>query len=63
MKLFRVLRTNELAEILGVSRQTIWRMEDELPPKIKISGRVVGWDSRDIESWLNDRKQLEEIEK
>lgn len=57
MKDFYIIRTNELAERLSVSRQTIWRMKDVLPPKVQISGRAVGYDSRDIEKWLEERKE------
>lgn len=54
----RIIRASELAEMLGISKPTLWRMEKrgELPPKIRISKRVVGWRESDISSWLNSRE-------
>lgn len=58
MKTFKIIRAKELAESLGISIPTLWRMEkkEELPPKIKISDRVSGWRESDIENWLSDRE-------
>lgn len=55
----KIIRTNELAAILSVSKITIFRMSKrgELPPKIKISTRAVGWLESDIKEWLNERAQ------
>lgn len=52
-----IIRPNELAEILSVSKVTLWRMEKrgELPPRKKISRSCVGWVSTDIEEWLRTR--------
>jgi prophage regulatory protein len=53
----KVIRANELAEILSVSVPTIWRMEKrgDLPHKRKIGQRIVGWLKSDIDEWLNSR--------
>ena len=50
----KILRPIHLAKLLGVSTSTIWRMEKagKLPPKYKISDRVVGWRQQDIDQWL-----------
>lgn len=51
----KILRPKELAKMLSVSTVTLWRMEKrgELPARIKISTRAVGWLESDIEEWLN----------
>jgi len=53
----RVLRSNELAEKLGVSRVTLWRWErrGHLPPKAQIGPNTVGWLESDIDKWWNDK--------
>lgn len=54
----KIIRPNELAKMLSVSKVTLWRMENrgEIPPRIKISKRAVGWLESDIEEWLNSLK-------
>lgn len=54
----KIIRTAELAERLSISEVTIWRMRNrgELPPRIQISSRAVGWLESDIEEWLNSQK-------
>jgi prophage regulatory protein len=53
----KVIRPTELAEKLSLSTVTLWRMEKrgELPPRRKISKRIVGWLESDIEEWLKER--------
>ena len=52
----KIIRPKTLMNLIGVSRSTIWRWEQEgkLPPKIIISDRVGGWRASDIEKWLED---------
>lgn len=53
----KILRPGQLADMLGVSKTTLWRMEKrgELPQRIKISRRAVGWLESDIKEWLESR--------
>ena len=53
----KLIRPNELAEMLSVSLPTLWRMEKRgnLPPKRQISKRAVGWLDTDIKEWLESR--------
>jgi len=53
----KIIRPKQLAKILSVSTVTLWRMEKrgELPPRIKISTRAVGWLESDIKEWLKNR--------
>jgi predicted DNA-binding transcriptional regulator AlpA len=55
---FRIIRPSELSEMLGVSVQTIWRMEKrgELPERVKISKRSIGWRSDEISEFVNSKK-------
>ena len=61
-KSFQVIRPVELAKRLSVSTVTIWRMEQrgELPPRRKISTRVVGWLASDLEEWAKNRPYVDE---
>lgn len=54
---FKIIRPTELAEMLSISKVTLWRMEKngELPPRKKISERAVGWLESDIAEWLENR--------
>jgi predicted DNA-binding transcriptional regulator AlpA len=44
--------------MLSVSKSTLWRWENDgqLPSRIKISDRAVGWRYKDIDRWLNQRE-------
>jgi len=61
MKDLQLIRPSELQEILQVSKQTIWRMENrgELPKRVKISKRAVGWLASDIKAFLESKKESE----
>ena len=50
-----ILRPSELAELLSVSKVTLWRWEqsEQLPPRIKLARRAVGWRYGDIVEWMN----------
>ncbi len=54
MAKIKLIRPAELAEMISVSRSTLWRMEQkgELPPRRQISKRCVGWFESDIIQWL-----------
>jgi predicted DNA-binding transcriptional regulator AlpA len=51
-----IIRPNELAKRLNLSTVTIWRMEKsgQLPKRVQIGTRSVGWRTSDIEQWLSD---------
>jgi len=53
----RLLRPRALAEILGITVTTIWRMRQrgDLPEPIRISPGAVGWREADIEAWITAR--------
>lgn len=65
MKDLSLIRPNELADLLSISIPTLYRMinNGELPPKVRIGKRAVGWRRSQIEDWMDERteepKQLE----
>ena len=54
----RVIRTEALAQLLGVSKGTIWRMTaaGQLPKSFKLSPAQTVWDAQEIEDWLEAKK-------
>lgn len=59
MNSLQLIRPSDLADILSVSKQTLWRMENrgELPKRVKISKRAVGWLASDIREFLESKKE------
>lgn len=55
----RIIRTAELANLLGISQTTLWRWRQKgaFPQPIPLGPRMVGWKITDIETWL-DSNQL-----
>ncbi|HCM1364855.1 TPA: helix-turn-helix domain-containing protein [Vibrio parahaemolyticus] len=53
----KLIRINELATYLNISKVTLWRWRKEgrLPAACAISPRVVGWKRETIESWLDEQ--------
>jgi len=53
-----IIRPKELSKLLSVSKPTLWRMEQrgDLPKRVSISERAVGWLKSDIEEWLESKK-------
>ena len=53
----RILKTNEVVKIIGLSKVTIWRMERSgtFPKRINLSDRRVGWIESEILEWLESR--------
>lgn len=64
--LLRILRTAELAELLGVSRTTLWRWQREgnFPPPIQLGHGTErplhGWLEQDVLDWLSSRPHVGE---
>lgn len=55
------VRKDELAKELGVSKTTLWRMQNrgEIPAPTILSSRVVGWRRELIESWLLSKESTQ----
>ncbi len=53
----RYLKTREVIELVGMSRSTIWRLEQagEFPSRRQLSPGRVGWLEEEIEDWMESR--------
>ncbi|MEZ8285590.1 helix-turn-helix transcriptional regulator [Vibrio splendidus] len=54
----RLVRQAELANLLGVSKTTLWRLRQDknFPAPVAIRSRLIGWRFSDIENWLEANK-------
>ncbi|WP_213292242.1 helix-turn-helix transcriptional regulator [Bifidobacterium animalis] len=55
----RLLNIDQLAEILGISKYTIYRkrskgLKNEIPPAINI-GKKLFWRQSDVDDWIDNR--------
>lgn len=53
----RIYRLNELADLIGLGRSTIYRMMDDgdFPKPIHLTRKTVGWRASEITAWLDSR--------
>lgn len=53
----RVMRLPAVMEVTGYSRSAIYHLmaNDEFPKQRRIGPRAVGWDSDDIDQWLDEK--------
>lgn len=56
-----IIRPNQLAQELGVSKTTIWRwrQQGEIPHPITFGPRLVGWERAEIKKWLKRKRNME----
>ncbi len=62
----RILRTREAAEYLGLAASTLEkkRLTGDGPVFVRLGGRAVGYDVRDLDAWLDgQREQMSEDDK
>ena len=54
----RILRTREAAEYIGLSPSTLEkiRLQKKGPRFIRLGGRAVGYDIRDLDAWLDGQR-------
>ncbi len=54
----RILRPKEVQEITGLSRTTLWRMENksDFPRRVSLGVGSVGWRESEVRQWLANRK-------
>jgi len=57
----RILRINEVAKQVGLSRTTIWRLERQcaFPPRRRLGPNAVGWLADEIEEWIRSRAPVQ----
>jgi len=55
----RIIRPRELADRIGLSLATLWRLRrrGDLPEPIRLSPGCVGWRTSDIDAWLAARAE------
>lgn len=53
----RILRTQEVTEMTGLSRTSIWRLEraGKFPARVPLSAGSVGWRLSDVSEWIRMR--------
>ncbi|MBI4996778.1 MAG: AlpA family transcriptional regulator [Rhodocyclales bacterium] len=56
----RYLRTKQVAELTGLSRAMIYKLQAEgtFPKKVSLSIRAVGWLESEVVQWLESRKSV-----
>jgi predicted DNA-binding transcriptional regulator AlpA len=56
-----LIRSNELAKSLGVSKTTLWRWRRAgfFPEPIQIGPRLIAWKSSEIQFWLENSSSWE----
>jgi predicted DNA-binding transcriptional regulator AlpA len=53
----RIIRAKEVQEITGLSRTTIWRMENygSFPKRVSLGANSVGWKLSEVNEWLKNK--------
>ena len=56
----KILKQKEVVHLTGLSRVTIWRLEQrgEFPEKIVLSPNRVGWIEDEISDWIASRPRI-----
>ncbi len=54
----RIIRANEIVEMTGLSRTTIWRMEKNgsFPRRVSLGVGSVGWRFSEVREWMRERE-------
>jgi prophage regulatory protein len=52
-----ILRFPELQKVVGLSRCSIWRLENarKFPARVQLSSNSVGWRSDEVAAWIEAR--------
>jgi prophage regulatory protein len=58
MSLKRIIRRDEVTQMVGLSRSTIYRLVQAraFPRPFKLGAQAVGWDLADVEAWIECQK-------
>lgn len=53
----RFLRFGAVAEMIGLSRSTIWRLEQDgkFPKRVQLGSKSVAWRLSDLNDWMSSR--------
>lgn len=55
-----IVRPAELADLLGVSKATLWKWRKRglLPEPMSLGPRFVGWSSEVLNAWLDSQNKI-----
>ena len=58
----KILRPQAVVKMVGLSRSTLWRMENEglFPARRKISKAAIGWLESEVLKWMAERVKVKE---
>ncbi|WP_134678000.1 helix-turn-helix transcriptional regulator [Ectopseudomonas khazarica] len=53
----KFLRFGAVAEMIGLSRSTIWRLEQDgkFPKRVQLGSKSVAWRLSDLNDWMSSR--------
>lgn len=53
----RIIRAKEVQTMTGLSRTTLWRLENkhEFPRRVSLGANSVGWKLSEIKNWIEER--------
>ncbi len=56
----KVLKLKDVVTLTGISKVTLWRLEQkgEFPQKISLSPNRVGWVESEVLNWVNSRPRI-----
>ena len=56
----KIIRSQEIQDITGLSRTTLWRLErkGEFPSRVALGPGSVGWRLDEVQTWVKTRKNV-----
>lgn len=53
----RIIRAKEIQELTGLSRTTLWRLENKgkFPRRVSLGANSVGWQYQEVINWISKR--------
>lgn len=53
----KILRVKEVSSLTGLSPSSIYKQirHDHFPKSIKLTARATGWDSREVDKWIESK--------
>ena len=54
----RIIRSEEVQELTGLGRTTLWRYENkgQFPRRVSLGGNTVGWKMSEVQNWIRARQ-------
>jgi predicted DNA-binding transcriptional regulator AlpA len=53
----RIVRAKEVQNLTGLSRTTLWRLEqkEKFPKRVSLGGQSVGWKLSEVQDWIDEK--------